>query len=317
MSDGRWDNTGVSVASLEKTLKLHTGYQLQSVAGSAFPIKIWYLDASITASGDGTSPGTAFKTFTEAIAACSTSTDDWILVFDYSGGGGTITINKPFVHIIGTACYGMPYPRIKPATAIDGISITDAGDRVEIANMVIGAGSAAKAAIVFAGDGGSYGCYIHDCVIGRDADAPALLGISIPVGTAAPYLLVENNRFYGSDGTGIAATGSAIKIAGNATRCQIMNNHISDVGRTATPAIWLSGGVTEPRIEGNRIKTDTDTGNGSAITLSGTVDDGWIAGNWASDGKDAPNSNPFVDAGSTNGWSENYSGIVALLPANS
>jgi len=127
-------------------------------------------------------------------------------------------------------------------------------------------------------------------------------------------LVIENNIFYGADGAGIAAAGSAIRIAGNATRCNILNNYIQDIGRTATPAIWLDGGVVNPRIENNHIKFDTDTGTGSAITLGASVDDGWISGNVASDGKDAPAQNPFVDAGSTNGWGENYKGHALTLP---
>jgi hypothetical protein len=293
------------------------GYNLKSIAGSAMPFAFWYVDANIAASGTGTSPSTAFKTITEAITACSNSVDDWILVFDYSGGGGTITINKAFVHLIGNGANGaMNYPRIKPASAVVGIEITAAGDRVEIANFVIGGGDGTVAAIAIdtAGGGGAYGVYIHDNVIGRDSDAPALIGISVPTGGAAPYLKVENNRFIGAAGTGIAAAGSAIKLVGNATRCQILNNKILDVGRTATPAIWLSGSVTEPTIVGNHIKTDTDTGTGSAITLSANVDDGWISDNVANDGKDAPANNPFVDGASTNGWGKNYTGKDVTLP---
>jgi hypothetical protein len=293
------------------------GYNLKSVAGSAMPFAFWYVDANIATSGTGTTPSTAFKTITEAITACSNSVDDWILVYDYSGGGGTITINKAFVHLIGNGANGaMNYPRIKPASAVVGIEITAAGDRVEIANFVIGGGDGTVAAIAIdtAAGGGAYGVYIHDNVIGRDSDAPALIGISVPTGGAAPYLKVENNRFIGAAGTGIAAAGSAIKLVGNATRCQILNNKILDVGRTATPAIWLSGSVTEPTIVGNHIKTDTDTGTGSAITLSANVDDGWISDNVACDGKDAPANNPFVDGASTNGWGTNYTGKDVTLP---
>ncbi len=291
-------------------------YFLNSVAGSAQPIKIWYVDSNISTSGTGTTPETAWKTIQEAITACTNSVDDWIFVMDYSGGGATITLDKSFVHIIGNANDAMYYPRIKPTgSGVPGFTFADAGDRVEIAHLVIGASDQTAAAISFAGaSGGAYGNYIHDNVIGRDSDAPALQGIYIPSGDAAPYLFIENNRFYGAGGTGIDAAGSAVRIAGNATRCRIIGNLIVDVGRTATPALWLDGGVTEPTIMDNRIKFDTDTGTGSAITLGASVDDGWISGNWANDGKDAPTNNPFVDSGSTNGWSENYQGIVAVLP---
>lgn len=301
---------------MQKLQEVLTAEQLRSIAGSAMPLAVWYVDPAATGgTGDGKSPANAFTTLTLALAACSNTVNDWILVFDYSGGeASTITINKSFVHIIGNACKGMPYPRIKPATAVAGITFEDTGDRVEIANMVIGGGDQTVSAIDFNSPAGAYGCYIHDCIIGRDADAPALEGIHVPSGSDAPYLHVENNTFYGSDGAGIAAAGSAIRISGNATRCNIIDNYIQDIGRTATPAIWFDGSVTNPRIENNKIKFDTDTSTGSAITLSANVDDGWIANNYASDGKDAPANNPFVDAGSTNGWSGNYSGIVLTLP---
>lgn len=310
-----YDRRYYSLQALAKTLQLYMGYMLKSVPGSAMPIAIWFVDANISSSGDGKTPLTAFKTIQEAVTVCTSTTDDWILIFDYSGGGATITVSQPFIHFIGNAITGMPYPRIKPATAVPGFTLGDAADRIEIANLVIGGGDATVAGILFNGAAGSYGCYIHDNVICRDADAPGLYGIHVGAGADAPYLVVENNRFYGSDGAGIAAAGSAIRIEGNMTRGCIRNNYIQDVGRTATPAIWLDGTVVNPQIENNRIKTDTDTGTGSAITLSANVDDGWISGNVASDGKDAPANNPFVDGGSTNGWGMNWQGIVAVLPA--
>jgi hypothetical protein len=292
-------------------------YEMGSVPGSAVDVRFWFVDANIATSGDGKTPHGAFKTIQEAITASSNSYDDWIFVFDYSGGGATITMDKAFVHLIGNSSNGaMNYPRIMPASAVAGITFAATGDRVEIAHFVIGGGDQTVPAISFpiATAAGAYGVYIHDNVIGRDANAPALEGIYVVSGGAAPYLKVENNRFIGAAGSGIAAAGSAIRIAGNATRCQIIGNKILDVGRTATPAIWLDGAVTEPWIEGNQIKTDTDTGTGSAITLGASVDDGWISGNIANDGKNAPGNNPFVDGASTNGWGINYTGKDITLP---
>ena len=304
------------VGSIANIQQLFMGTNLNSIPGSAMPIAIWYVDANISASGDGKTPATAFKTIQEAITACSNSVDDWILVFDYSGGGATITINKAFVHLIGNANPAMPYPRIKPASAVPGITITSAGDRVEIANLVIGGGDQTVAAISFAGSSaGAYGVYIHDCVLGRDSDAPGLYGVYVPSGDAAPYLRVENNRFIGAGGSGIVAAGSAVRIAGNATRCVIKGNHILDIGKTATPAIWLDGGVTEPTIIDNQIKVDTDTGTGSAITLGASVDDGWVCDNAACDVKTDMSNNPFLDSGSTNGWARNYNGASITQPA--
>lgn len=295
-------------------------YFMHTVEGIDQPIRQWFVDANVSASGGGQTPGTAFKTIQEAITACANSTDDWIFVFDYSGGGATITMNKAFVHLIGNETNGaMPYPRIKPATAVAGITFAAAGDRVEIMGFTIGGGSAGVAAILFpvATAAGAYGVSIHDNVIGRDANAPCLVGVKVDSDGAAPYLHVEDNRFIGAAGTGIAAAGSAIRITGNAAYCQLNRNRILDVGRAATPAIWLDGPVTDPTIEDNRIKTDTDTGTGSAISLGSGVDDGWINGNVAGSGLDSDTYNQFKDEGSTNGWGTNWNQETSVLPATS
>ena len=291
-------------------------YANKSVVGSAFPRRFWYVDANITSSGNGRTPQTAFKTIQEAIDVCSNSTDDWVFVFDYSGTGSTITIDTAYIHLVGNMGFAMPYPRIKPDSGA-GIELQDGADRVEICGFTIGAADQSNSAIVFDGDAaaGAYGCYIHDNVIGRDADAPCQYGIEVEAGGAAPYLRISNNRFFGAGGAGIVATGSAILLTGNATRCVIENNRILDVGRTATPAIWLAGGITEPTIIGNHIKHDTDSGTGGAITLGASVDDGWICGNFACDGKDDSSQNPFLDGASTNGWAGNYNGATITQPA--
>ena len=308
-----YDRRYHSIEALAKVLQIEMGYNLKSVAGSAMPIAIWYVDANIGVSGDGKTPATAFQTIQEAITACSNSVDDWILVFDYSGGGATVTIDKSFVHIIGNACKGMSYPRIKPATAVPGITFTDAGDRVEIANLTIGGGDTTAAAISFDGCvAGAYGNYIHDCHIGRDADAPCLDGILIPAGADAPYLVVEDNFF--NELGGMATTGSAVNVQGNITCGKILDNLVLGNGTTANPAINIAG-ASYPVIEGNRVKLRTDTGTGGAITLGATTANGWVNGNVANDSKDAPANNPFVDGGSTNGWGINYTGKDATLPA--
>lgn len=290
-------------------------YANKSVPGSAMPRRFWYVDANITASGNGRTPDTAFKTIAEAITVCTSSTDDWVFVFDYSGGGSTILIDTPLIHLIGNMGFAMPYPRIKPSSGA-GIELQDGADRVEICGFTIGAADQSNAAIVFDGDSaaGAYGCWIHDNVIGRDADAPCLYGIQIASGGAAPYLRISNNRFIGAGGSGIAAAGSAILFTGNATRCVIEGNRILDVGKAATPAIWLAGGITEPTIIGNHIKHDTDTSAGAAITLGASVDDGWVADNFACDGKDTPSNSPYKDGASTNGWAGNKDGDGFVMP---
>lgn len=299
--------------------QLHAGmwaYANRSVEGAFMKRKFWYVDANVSASGVGKSPDTAFKTIQEAITASSSTTDDWIFVFDYSGGGATITINKPFIHLIGNMSKAAPYPRIKPSSAVAGITITAAGDRVEIAHFVIGAGNQTKPAITFSGAGGSYGVWIHDNVIGRNTDAPANDGILIPSDVSAPYLLVENNIFYGNIGEGIDECG--IQIDGNATRGAILNNMFSDLGTSTYPAIHLSGGVTQMRVVGNRFSADDDDTKGWGITLGSSCADCWINMNYSGSASGDVTSN-FIDDDSSGGsennnWGLNYNGDTAALP---
>ena len=299
--------------------QLHAGmwaYANRSVEGASQKRKFWYVDGNVGASGTGKSPDTAFLTIQEAITASSNTTDDWIFVFDYSGGGATITINKSFIHLIGNANKAAPYPRIKPATAVAGITITDAGDRVEIAHFVIGGGDQTVPAITFSGAGGSYGVWIHDNVIGRDASAPANDGILVPSGTAAPYLLVEDNIFHGSIGAAIDQSG--IQIDGNATRGAILNNMFSDLGSGTHPAIYLSGSVTEMRVEGNRIAADDDGTVGWGITLSTGCADCWVNLNYGGSASGTPDAEMYNDADDSdteaNNWGINYTANLAGVP---
>lgn len=291
-------------------------YFLNSVAGSAMPVRIWYVDANIGTSGTGTTAETAFKTIQEAITACSNSVDDWIFVFDYSGGGATITMDKAFVHLIGNANDAMYYPRIKPASAVSGITFAATGDRVEIAHLVIGAGDQSVAAISFpvATAAGAYGVHIHDNVIGRDADAPGNDGIRVDSGGAAPYLLVENNRFFGAVGSGLDQSG--IEIAGNATRGMIRGNYFFDLGTTTHPAIYLKGG-TQISVLDNRISGDDDTTAGWGITLEVGTADCYVDGNRCAQGTQDPDSSGIEDdngAGEVNDWGLNYDGDLAAMP---
>lgn len=304
-------------ASLDQLQAGMWGYTNRSVEGLSMKRKFWYVDSNVGASGTGKSPATAFKTIQEAITVCTGSTDDWIFVFDYSGGGSTITINTPFIHLIGNMSKAHPYPRIKPASAVPGIELQSGADRVEIAHFVIGGGSQAVAAITFDADSaaGAYGVWIHDNVIGSDGFAPGKDGILVAENGAAPYLLVENNIFHGNGGLGLAESG--IQIAGNATRGAILNNFFSDLGTSTHPAIYLSSGVTQMRVEGNQIAGDDDNGAGWAITLSATCADCWIHMNYAGSAANDPATEAYDDKDNTNSednnWGLNYSGDTAMM----
>jgi hypothetical protein len=299
---------------LQKLQEIQLATGLRSIAGSAMPIAVWYVDPAATGTADGKSPANAFTTIQAAITACSNTVDDWVLIYDYSGGGATITINKAFVHLIGMGNKSMPYPRIKPASAVAGITFTDSGDRVEIANLVIGGGDQTVACIDFAGcTGGAYGNYIHDCYIGRDTDAPGNDGISIPASCDAPYLIVENCTFVGTVMSGLDQSG--IDIAGQCTGGAILNNFFQDIGTSTYPAISITG-AGPMRIEGNRINGNDDTGAGWGISLGATCSNIYVSDNCAGSSDAAPDTSAFVDlaADEANAWTHNYSGIVLTLP---
>ncbi len=299
---------------MQKLQEVLTAEQLRSIAGSAMPLAVWYVDPAAAGTADGKSPANAFTTIGAALTACNNAVDDWVLIFDYSGGGGTIQITKSFVHLIGMGMKGMPYPRIKPATAVVGIQLEDSADRVEIANLVIGGGDQTVAAIDFNSPGGAYGCYIHDCVIGRDADAPGNDGIAITSGKDAPYLVVENCTFYGATMSGLDQSG--IEIAGNCTGGSIIGCYFQDIGSSTNPAINLSGTVGNMRIEGNRIAGTDDTGAGWGITLSANCTNIFVDGNHAASSDAAGDTSAFVDsaADEANAWGINYTDITADLP---
>ena len=277
--------------------------------------KTYYVAESTDADlGTQASP---FDTIQKAITACSNTADDWIFVFDYSGGGATITMDKSFVHLIGNRGPAMSYPRIKPASAVAGITFAATGDRVEIANLVIGGGDQTVPAISFpaATAAGAYGVWIHDNVIGRDAQAPGNDGILVASSGAAPYLLVENNRFFGAAGSGLDQSG--IEIAGNATRGMIRNNYFSDLGTTTNPAIYLSGPVTQVSIIGNYISGDDDTTAGWGITLEANTADCFVNLNYCAQGSTDPDSSGIEDdngTGEDNDWGLNYDGDTAAMP---
>lgn len=311
-------NTGGGLDTLIKQSERIVAARRGLIPGSStLPVRIWYVDYNAT-TGNGFTPFTPFKTIQEAMTVASDTVDDYIIVFDYSGGtAATITIANAFVHLIGwNPSNTCPYPRIMPSSAVAGITITDAGDRVEICNFVIGGGNQTVPAITFSGGGGSYGVWIHDNVIGRDATAPANDGILVPAGTGAPYCKFENNIFHGSATAGIDECG--IEIAGNATRGQILNNLFMDIGTSTHPAINLSGSATQMMVEGNRIAGKDDGTQGWGIYASANVSGCWFDGNHAGSSNDNADSDAYEDAASDeiNFWGLNMTDVTFEMPAD-
>jgi len=295
-------------------IQMATG--LRSVQGTGMTLALWYVNGGVV-SGNGLKPSTAFGTLAEALAVCSNTVDDWILVMDYSGGGTTIVLTDAFCHIIGfNSSRGMPYPRFKPASAVPAFEFKNASDRVELANLVIGGGDQTKAAIVADAEAsaGAYGCWIHDCVIGRDADAPANDGIEIQSGADMPYLVVENCTFYGVAMSGCDQSG--IEIAGNCTGGSILNCFFQDIGSSTNPAINLSGTVGNMRIQGNRIAGTDDGAAGWGITLSANCTNIFVDDTHSASSDAAGDASAYLDsaADEANAWGANYTDITLDLP---
>lgn len=292
-----------NVTPLQQLWLTKNGY----TAGQGHPIAFWYVDCNAT-SGDGKSPGAAFKTITEAITASDNSVEDFIFVFDYSGSScsaGTIAVNKSWVHILGRIGSLQPYPRVAPTTG-HGFTIT--GNRVEIAGFTIGAQST-KAGIGI--DSGSpWGLHIHDNTFGAGAGSASQEGIYTAAGADAPNLLVENNRFMRS------ITQEGIQITTNATRGVIRNNSfINLTASVAYPAIDIMNGGTDMQITDNLIFGGTDDDAGWAITMSAVTGLAWLNGNVAADDSaTAASFPPFLDLGSANAWGINYEDITLTLP---
>jgi len=303
----------------QKIQEIQMATGLHVVQGTGMSLAVWYVNGGVT-SGTGKSPTTAFGTLGEALAVCSNTVDDWILVMDYSGGGATISLTDAFCHIIGMGNgKTMPYPRFMPASAVAAFEFKNASDRVELANLVIGGGDATVPAITADAEAsaGAYACYIHDCVIGRDASAaPANDGILIASGADMPYLIIENCTFYGAWAGLVGCDQSGIEIAGNCTGGSILNCFFQGIGSSTNPAINLSGTVGGMRIQGNRIAGTDDASAGWGITLSANCTDIFVDDNRAASSDAAGDTSAFVDsaADEANAWGANYTDITLDLP---
>ena len=83
---------------------------ITSGIGAATPVKaagnVWYVNASVASSGNGTTPSSAFKTITEGINAASNGDTIHIANGTYNGEPSTITVNKE-LSIIGESEAGV------------------------------------------------------------------------------------------------------------------------------------------------------------------------------------------------------------------
>lgn len=257
---------------------------------------------------DGETAITPKQTITAALALCTDNYNDTIYVLNYGSNARAsetwpIVVNKAQVHIIGVGTRANKWATVT-ATGADLDAFSIEAQRVEIAGLEIGGTAAGTGAGIILTNG-MWGCYIHDCWFGV-ADGVGAVGIEVPSGVDAPYLRIEDCEF----GNGLTAGG--ILIANNATKGTIANNVFSDV---TDVAISVTGSAVGLRILNNFIDMDADT-DGHGIALAAGTSDCLVFGNQVASAKSATTADRGLkDGSSNNSWGNNYSGIVADLPA--
>jgi hypothetical protein len=147
---------------------------------------VWFVDSTVTATGDGKSWDTAFKTITEAVAAASAG--DTIKIWS-----GTGTANQ--------------FAESVTVTALAGITIEGGGTNPDQAVWTGLAGHA----LTFAGSA--------DFTVRNIRFRPASGYAGISLTGASSYGIIEGNRFQGTTGSkyGILSDGqqSGVKVLGN------------------------------------------------------------------------------------------------------
>jgi hypothetical protein len=250
-------------------------------------------------SGDGTTPATAKQTITAALALCTSSKHDHIIVLNYGSNGRAaetwpIAVNKDQVHIIGVGTPNGKWPMVSPSGDTAAFSIQ--ADRVEIANLELGAG-ATSGCIEF-GTSGKWDCWIHHCHFAYTT-ATALYGVFIESGYAAPYISIGPGNIFGD---GITSHG--IYNNHNATNGIVFGNFFQEVGGNGieADASWSKG-----RIIDNDFQILTDDAIGTGIRLGTSVTGVYVAGNRAAiAGGGQLDFEPFVDLGTGNDFGINY-----------
>ncbi len=109
---------------------------VNSGIGAVTPVKaagnVWYVDASVVSSGNGTTPSSAFKTITEGINAASNGDTIHIANGTYNGEPSTITINKE-LSIIGESEGGV----VIDASSYGGYGVHITASNVTMKNFTL------------------------------------------------------------------------------------------------------------------------------------------------------------------------------------
>ena len=185
------------------------------VQGNSFPATmipgdIFYVDMTVTTSGDGKSWGTAFKTVTEAVTAAGDY--DAILIGPgvYSEAA-TIAITQDYLKIFGAGTSGFIWgpTSLKSDTCADHLmSINSIG--VEVAGLDFIANTTSKNSIQMSDTTTTYKTHIHDCHFGGGGTTN--IGINCDTTQDTVDIHVERCEFYNHSTAGIFFSSTRGKI---------------------------------------------------------------------------------------------------------
>lgn len=237
------------------------------------PGSVWYVDASVSASGHGRTWTGAKKTITEAYNKCSAFDTIAIAAGDYDEGAA-ITIALQGIKLIGVNTSGFHHSVMLLGSAATHELIIVKAHNVEIANIGM-TQTKAREAIQIGDDAAQawWKCHIHHCRF--DGYGTGTYGVASGGGGAtsdAPEMCIEHNHFR-------EFATAAVKMYW--TRCMVRNNTIvvpaAGIGIEYVPT---TGNRPDGMILDNYIQGSDSTDTGIKFTGTPTKGTYMVAGNF-------------------------------------
>jgi len=278
--------------------------------------KVIYVDkdaTSVSDSNEGTDANYPLNTVNTALGKCTTNKNDYIFVINGSSEDTEpITPAIATVHIIGMGMGPAPLQVCLTAGGDSGVfTLGSAAPKTEIAGFCLG-GGANHGGIVTSGS--PYGLWIHHNQFGHEFNGAATPKYGIETNTAptgASYCAIEDNIFFGTDGTASPGKIDSNGILAYGCKGLVLRRNvflgIPGINVQITDAVKCI-------IMDNQFALDGNT-TGRAITLAGTCYSCWINGNHANFGKTAIANVPWADSQTDNHWGANYNGDGISYPA--
>jgi len=235
-------------------------HTIQSDAEKGDSGDVWYVDAAVSASGDGRCWKSAFKTITEAVAAATTEGSVIRVARGDYDEGAAVAITVRGTKIIGCGDDNRNVSMIYSTTGTYNLMEID-GHEVEIIGMGFSVIPDTKSAIVISGTSASYKCRIAHCRLdGWSGEYGVYLNES-------PDTLIEHNLFRSFNTAAVYA---------NSTRTVVRNNifHVvaAKIGIEHIPA----GGSRPDNVYIDNVFSGATSSTTTAIKFTGAPSDGTI-----------------------------------------